>query len=94
MSIINFKKSNVMMNFIITIIIIALISIPTTNLYATVCNYLVGGTWQGELDHCYSVTFGTGVQYERSYCVYTATERHGIEFEGTKEIPYEQANQC
>lgn len=66
----------------------------STNLYATICQYIVGGSWQGEFSHCYTVTVGEGVSYSRSYCVYHASSRYGIEFSGSMEIPYEQANQC
>mgnify|MGYP005851400899 CR=1 FL=1 len=78
--------------FILAIIVS---SILAPRVYATVCSYIVGGSFIGELDHCYTVSFGSGVVYSRSYCVYSGTTTpEGISFDGTMEIPYEQANQC
>lgn len=65
------------------------------NAYMTVCQYIVGASFVGQLDHCYNFTLSVGfLTYTRNYCVYTGISVDGTDYSGTMEIPYEQANQC
>lgn len=75
-------------------VIISIIFAP--KIYSAVCQYVVSGSFVGELSHCYSSTLSSGVlSYTREFCVYKGTTTpEGISYSGTMTIDKARTERC
>lgn len=74
-------------------VIISILYAPRTN--SAVCQYVVSGSFVGELSHCYSTGFSFFLTYTRDFCVYRGTTTpEGISYSGTMTIDKDRADQC